>query len=1232
MHTRKNTAAKNTPLAPLKGGMIHALSFVTLLVFAQNVAAQNADSVFTKIIEVDQIPRSAYARTPSVVVDDDDNFTVAWSAERNGRPEIYLRRFDAIGRPLTDIRALSEFVGDSLNIENPQLAYVGNGFLWLVWQQTRLRAASEVVGMILTPDLKIARTPFSIHVDNDSYTRPRIVADPNGRVLVAWLIETLPTYTAARIFRPDGTPLTGMFHVSQDTQAFRVGEHLAVAVSKAGMFAVAWHAYEPNADLIYVRLFPDDGKFTSDPVAIAQNSVFYPSVTFGSANEVVAQWFTTQPGPVLRAQRFDLGLKPLAGAFDISTGLDREPRPALVSANERGAFNSYWSVTEQKDALLSNVFTRTFLMNEQPVNAPQLIARPPQRTNFPTELETGFALSGNYVTVYTGNDTALASASPRVSAIIKKAALPDLYVFDLAITPLEPTRADSVFAEFKVRNVGFAPAPSSAMLLELTSNVIEARLATVPPLGVEQTRAFKFNLGTLPPHSYTYRVKLDDPLEVPEVDEKNNGAAQLFKVVEAPTLAVDPPALEFAATFGQPNPLTQSFIIKNSGKGVLHWAITSDQSWVSVTPDTGSIDSISQTVSVAVDIAGLAAGVHPASLAVNSNGGRATVQITLTIAAPLPSLSYGPALLRFAGTQGGANPPEQVLVIRNAGSGILTTKLTSNQPWLLLRRDTTATTLTDSVGVAIALGNLSAGTYTATITINSNGGNGAVNVILDISPQPPLLDVSPRTLNFVATEGTANPPAQPIAIRNIGGGTLQWSVREDVFWLSFNPSSGSTTTEVDYIEVIASISRLPAGNYSATFLVDSSPGGTVEVRVNFVVNPRPRLPDLVVLTQQRGLINCFASDYGLVTEFVVQNLGEAAAGPSVAQLSINNEVRQRLNLPALDTLASFSVRFNTESLPSGPNRISCEVGVGATFQESTNSNNITQFTEWVPRRGDANLDSLLNLQDLFYLVDLILERGPAEPTRREIWAANVSIDSTLDIADITNFIDVVLNQGRAESLAMGGELALQLTPAAGGRTRIGWSSASPLRAWQATWKLPNASRDLPLQTMQRAGYEVDWKISQRELQLLVWQTGEARAPAAPHHDFELPFTLTQDGLAQIIGMTGEGAMVQLTPTPVATELPKTFRLSPAYPNPWRKVAQQKILWRYELPEFTEAEMRIYNLLGQEVRRLQLGLVPAGRGEISWDGRDRSGAAVAQGIYFVELIAGKLKQRERLVVF
>ncbi len=79
----------------------------------------------------------------------------------------------------------------------------------------------------------------------------------------------------------------------------------------------------------------------------------------------------------------------------------------------------------------------------------------------------------------------------------------------------------------------------------------------------------------------------------------------------------------------------------------------------------------------------------------------------------------------------------------------------------------------------------------------------------------------------------------------------------------------------------------------------------------------------------------------------------------------------------------------------------------------------------------------------------------------------------------------------------------------------------------------------------------------------------------------------------------------------------TYELAQNYPNPFNPGTQI----RYQLPETAEVSLLIYNALGQQVRRLIAGeKKSAGRYQITWDGRDQSGHAVASGVYFYRLTA------------
>jgi hypothetical protein len=91
--------------------------------------------------------------------------------------------------------------------------------------------------------------------------------------------------------------------------------------------------------------------------------------------------------------------------------------------------------------------------------------------------------------------------------------------------------------------------------------------------------------------------------------------------------------------------------------------------------------------------------------------------------------------------------------------------------------------------------------------------------------------------------------------------------------------------------------------------------------------------------------------------------------------------------------------------------------------------------------------------------------------------------------------------------------------------------------------------------------------------------------------------------------------------------PEQLALKPNYPNPFH--AQTTL--SYALPEAQTVRLTVYDLLGREVAVLVDGEQPAGRHRLTWDGRSRSGAPVASGVYFTRLEAGGEQLTQKLVI-
>jgi hypothetical protein len=101
---------------------------------------------------------------------------------------------------------------------------------------------------------------------------------------------------------------------------------------------------------------------------------------------------------------------------------------------------------------------------------------------------------------------------------------------------------------------------------------------------------------------------------------------------------VSPASLTFSGTTGGANPASQSLSISNSGGGTLSWTASDNQTWLTVSPTSGTAPS---TATVSVNLTGLAAGTYNGTITISATGATntpLTVPVTLTVTAPTTEL------------------------------------------------------------------------------------------------------------------------------------------------------------------------------------------------------------------------------------------------------------------------------------------------------------------------------------------------------------------------------------------------------------------------------------------------------------------------------------------------------------------------------------------------------------------------------------------------------------------
>ncbi|MCU7494940.1 MAG: hypothetical protein HF314_14385 [Ignavibacteria bacterium] len=207
----------------------------------------------------------------------------------------------------------------------------------------------------------------------------------------------------------------------------------------------------------------------------------------------------------------------------------------------------------------------------------------------------------------------------------------------------------------------------------------------------------------------------------------NQTASVKMQISGAPLIKVNPTSMIFGAEDEM-----KALQIGNFGTGILQWNIFSDKSWLKVNPQSGSSTS---AASVSVDRSSLPEGKYNGTLTITSNGGNTEVPVEMHVEF-IPRLNISTKVIDFGSAQ-----TQRSFNVTNAGSGYLNWNISTDQDWL--KAEPMNGTNNGTVNVTVDRTNLSYGSCSGIIRVNSNGGNELVEVKMNIVPPPgiPLWDM-----------------------------------------------------------------------------------------------------------------------------------------------------------------------------------------------------------------------------------------------------------------------------------------------------------------------------------------------------------------------------------------------------------------------------------------------------------------------------------------------------------
>ena len=116
---------------------------------------------------------------------------------------------------------------------------------------------------------------------------------------------------------------------------------------------------------------------------------------------------------------------------------------------------------------------------------------------------------------------------------------------------------------------------------------------------------------------------------------------------------------------------------------------------------------------------------------------------------------------------------------------------------------------------------------------------------VEYNSSTPIIAINKEFFEFYNFNGEPNPEDKHLSIRNCAGGTLNWEISDDSFWLEAIPNSGNSTGDIKDITLRVDTTNLSYGEYTCTLTIfdDNAVNSPRTVRVKLHVAANIRVPE-----------------------------------------------------------------------------------------------------------------------------------------------------------------------------------------------------------------------------------------------------------------------------------------------------------------------------------------------------------------------------------------------------
>ncbi len=342
---------------------------VTVSTAGQSSAALNFNLVSEGLIS--NLLNNGIQEDPDIASDHNGNSIVVWkSTPIQGNATIHAQRYDAFGNLIG-----AEFQANNLTTDQqskPSVAMDSDGDFVVAWQSFE-NNQNHIFTQRFNPDAIAQGSAIKINTAaiTNTATEPAVAMDGDGDYVVAWTSNrNNDNDIYAKRFSHSGQVVNDEFRVNTSTQNSQVAAD--VAMDAEGDFVIAWQGQTatgapPKYD-VYTQRYDKNGDAVAGEDRVntsIPNNQTRPSVAMDAAGNAVIAW--TSDAQQLNsfnidAQRYAADGSKVDGEFQVNTFNTGSQNQVDVAMDPLGGFMMSWTSAAQ-DGDAGGIYAQRFLSN-----------------------------------------------------------------------------------------------------------------------------------------------------------------------------------------------------------------------------------------------------------------------------------------------------------------------------------------------------------------------------------------------------------------------------------------------------------------------------------------------------------------------------------------------------------------------------------------------------------------------------------------------------------------------------------------------------------------------------------------------------------------------------------------------------------------------------------------------------------------------------------------------------